>query len=52
MLFRSQSAEVKDVLTRQGMNIGNMTPPEFDAYIRNEMNRNERILKKLGLTLD
>jgi tripartite-type tricarboxylate transporter receptor subunit TctC len=47
-----QSAEVKDVLTRQGMNIGNMTPPEFDAYIRNEMNRNERILKKLGLTLD
>jgi tripartite-type tricarboxylate transporter receptor subunit TctC len=47
-----QSAEVKDVLTRQGMNVGNMTPADFDDYLRREMNRNERILRKLNLTLD
>lgn len=47
-----QSPEVKDVLSRQGMNIGNMPPDQYDAYIRNEMARNEKILKKLNLKLD
>jgi hypothetical protein len=29
-----------------------MSPADYDAYIRNEMQRNERILKKLNLKLD
>ena len=47
-----QSPEVRDVLGKQGMNVGNMNPEQYDAYIRNEMTRNEKILKKLNLKLD
>ena len=47
-----QSPEVKDTFAKQGFTIGNMTPAEFDAYIRNEMVRNEKILKKLNLKIN
>jgi tripartite-type tricarboxylate transporter receptor subunit TctC len=47
-----QLPDVRDVLGKQGMNIGAMSPEQFDAYIRNEMARNEKILKKLNLKLD
>jgi len=47
-----QLPEVRDVLTRQGMNAGAMTPEQYEAYLRNEMARNEKILKKLNLKLD
>jgi tripartite-type tricarboxylate transporter receptor subunit TctC len=47
-----QLPDVRDVLSKQGMNIGTMNPEQFDAYIRNEMARNERILKTLNLKLD
>jgi hypothetical protein len=29
-----------------------MSPADYDGYIRNEMQRNEKILKKLNLKLD
>ena len=47
-----QLPEVKDAFTKQGLSIGNMSPGEFDAYIRNEMGRNEKILKKLNLKIN
>jgi tripartite-type tricarboxylate transporter receptor subunit TctC len=47
-----QLPDVRDVLSKQGMNIGTMNPEQFDAYIRNEMARNEKILKRLNLKLD
>ena len=47
-----QLPDVRDILSKQGMNIGTMSPEQFDAYIRNEMARNEKILKKLNLKLD
>ena len=37
---------------KQGFTAGTMAPVEFDAYIRNEMQRNERIVRKLKLKLD
>jgi tripartite-type tricarboxylate transporter receptor subunit TctC len=46
-----QLPDVRDVLAKQGMNAGAMNPGEFDAYIRNEMARNEKILKRLNLKL-
>lgn len=47
-----QQAEVRETFAKQGFTIGNMTPAEFDAYIRNEMGRNEKILKKLNLKIN
>jgi tripartite-type tricarboxylate transporter receptor subunit TctC len=47
-----QLPDVREVLSKQGMNIGAMNPEQFDAYIRNEMARNEKILKRLNLKLD
>jgi tripartite-type tricarboxylate transporter receptor subunit TctC len=39
-------------LTKQGFSEGTMSPADYDAYIRKEMQRNEKILKKLNLKLD
>ncbi len=47
-----RSPEAGATLAKQGFSIGAMTPAEFDGYIRNEMQRNEGILKKLNLKLD
>jgi tripartite-type tricarboxylate transporter receptor subunit TctC len=47
-----QLPEVRETFAKQGFTIGNMTPAEFDTYIRNEMGRNERILKKLNLKIN
>ncbi len=47
-----QLPDVREVLAKQGMNVGVMNPEQFDAYIRNEMARNEKILKRLNLKLD
>ena len=47
-----QQPDVRELLSKQGMNVGAMNPEQFDAYIRNEMARNEKILKKLNLKLD
>ncbi len=47
-----QTPEARAVLTKQGFTAGTMTPADYDAYIRNEMQKNEKILKKLNLKLD
>ena len=47
-----QQPDVRELLSKQGMNVGAMNPEQFDAYIRNEMARNEKILKKLNLKLE
>jgi tripartite-type tricarboxylate transporter receptor subunit TctC len=47
-----QLPEVKETLTKQGLTIGNMTPDQYDAYIRVEMARNEKVLKKLNLKVN
>lgn len=47
-----QSPEARATLSKQGFSPGNMTPADYDAYIRGEMQRNEKILKKLNLKLD
>jgi len=47
-----QTPESRAVLMKQGFTAGTMAPAEFDAYIRNEMQRNERIVRKLKLKLD
>jgi tripartite-type tricarboxylate transporter receptor subunit TctC len=47
-----QSPEATATLAKQGFTAGTMTPSDYDAYIRNEMQKNEKILKKLNLKLD
>ncbi len=47
-----QLPEVKDAFSKQGLTIGNMTPEQYDAYIRNEMARNEKVLQKLNLKVN
>ena len=47
-----QLPEVKETFSKQGLTIGNMSPDQYDAYIRNEMARNEAVLKKLNLKVN
>ena len=47
-----QTGSVRDNLLRAGLDIAYLGPAAFDAYIRNEMQRNERIIKLLKLKLD
>jgi tripartite-type tricarboxylate transporter receptor subunit TctC len=46
-----KTPEAGATLARQGFSEGTMNPADYDAYIRNEMQRNEKILKKLNLKL-
>ena len=45
-------AEVRTVLARNGLVPAPMTPEKFGAFIRSEMERNGRIIKKLDLKLE
>ena len=45
-------AEVRTVLTRNGLGPAAMTPEKVGAFIRSEMERNGRIIKKLDLKLE
>ena len=47
-----QTAEVRDHMARVGLDIDYLGPAGFDAYIRSEMQRNERIIRLLKLKLD
>ncbi len=47
-----ETKEVRDNLTRIGLDIAYQNAADFDAYIRNEMARNERIAKLLKLKID
>jgi tripartite-type tricarboxylate transporter receptor subunit TctC len=44
--------EVKDALSRVGMVPAPMTPAEFDAHLRREMEINGKIIRRLGLKID
>ena len=44
--------EVKDPMKRQGMSPAAMSPDEFDAYLRAEAQRNERIIRALNLKIE
>ena len=45
-------AEVNDALSKVGMVPSPMTPAEFDAFIRREMDTNGRIIRRLGLKVE
>ena len=47
-----QLPEVKGILTRQGLSPAAMSPQEFDAFLRAEMQRYESIVKKLNVKID
>ncbi len=47
-----QAPEARAVLMKHGFSVGTMTPVAYETYIRNEMQRNEKILKKLNLKLE
>jgi tripartite-type tricarboxylate transporter receptor subunit TctC len=47
-----QLPEVNDALARVGLTAGAMSPPEFDAFIRNEMQKNGRIVRSLKLKVE
>src|SRR5258706_5182609 len=44
--------EVKDQMAKQGMMPAPMRPEEFDAFLRAEGQRNERIIKTLKLKIE
>jgi tripartite-type tricarboxylate transporter receptor subunit TctC len=47
-----QLPEVNDALARVGLTPGAMTPGEFDAFIRGEMQKNGRIVRSLNLKVE
>ncbi len=47
-----QLAEVNEILIRQGLVPAAMSPDAFDAYMRAEMRRNQRIIKSLNLRIE
>lgn len=47
-----QLPEVNDALARVGLTAGAMTPAEFDSFIRNEMQKNGRIVRSLRLKVE
>lgn len=47
-----QTPEVKDILAKQGLNASPLALESFDAYMKAEMQRNERIVKALNLKID
>jgi tripartite-type tricarboxylate transporter receptor subunit TctC len=47
-----QASDIRDNLVRAGLDISYQGPAEFDAYIRGEMQRNQRIVAALKLRMD
>ena len=47
-----QLPEVNEALLRIGLTAGAMTPAEFDAFIRSEMQKNGRIVRSLKLKVE
>jgi tripartite-type tricarboxylate transporter receptor subunit TctC len=45
-------ADVNDALGKLGMIAAPMSPAEFDALIRREMDTNGKIIRKLGLKVE
>jgi len=44
--------EVREALSRVGMTPAPMSPAEFDAHLRREMEANGKIIRKLGLKVE
>jgi len=44
--------DVKDQMARQGMQPATMSPDAYDAFLRAEGQRNERIIKSLKLKIE
>ena len=47
-----QLPEVKDVITKVGLTPAGLGATEFDAFLRSEMQRNEKIARAVGLKID
>lgn len=47
-----QLPEVKDVITKVGLNPAGLAAGEFDAFLRAELQRNEKIARDVGLKID
>jgi tripartite-type tricarboxylate transporter receptor subunit TctC len=47
-----QTPEVRDILAKQGLDADPLTLEAFDAYMKSEMQRNERTVKALNLQID
>ena len=47
-----EQQEVRDTLHKLGLVPAPMTPEKFGGFLRAEMERNERIIRKLGLKID
>jgi tripartite-type tricarboxylate transporter receptor subunit TctC len=47
-----QLPEVKDVITKVGLNPAGLAAGEFDAFLRAELQRNEKIAREVGLKID
>ena len=47
-----QLPEVRDALARLGLSAAGMSPGEFDAFIRAELRRNEKLAKEANLRID
>lgn len=47
-----QLPEVKDVITKVGLNPAGLAAGEFEAFLRAELQRNEKIAREVGLKID
>ena len=47
-----QAPDAQNTLARFGVDVAYQNPAEFDAYLRTELQRNERVIKLLKLKLD
>lgn len=47
-----QLAEVRDVISKGGLNAAPLGAAEFDAFLRAEMQRNEKIAREVNLRID
>jgi len=47
-----QAPDAQSALARFGVDVVYQTPAEFDAYLRTELQRNERVIKLLKLKID
>lgn len=47
-----QLPEVKDVIAKVGLNVAALGAAEFDAFLRSEMQRNEKIAREVNLRID
>ncbi len=52
MIRAMELPEVKEQMARQGMQQATMSPEAYDAFLRAEGQRNERIIKKLKLKIE